>query len=98
MTRMAGKTVRLWEGVDKFGLVFEDENMDIVFRESQDFPFAFVVEIWEGEMLIEKELIGYDELEVRNIFELKEKILSNPEKVLEEILKRRYRIDRVIAW
>jgi hypothetical protein len=95
---MAGKTVRVWEGLNKFGLIFEDENLSIVFRESEDFPFAFEVRVYEGEELVEKDLIKYEDEDVGDIYGLKEKLLQNPEKVLKDVLGKEIKVERVLAW
>jgi hypothetical protein len=95
---MAGKTVRFWEGLNKFGLIFEGEDVSVVFRESEDFPFAFEVRVYEGEELVEKDLIKYEDEDVEDIFELKEKLLQNPEKILKDVLGKEIKVERVIAW
>jgi len=95
---MAGKTVRVWEGLNEFGLVFEKENVTVVFRESEDFPYAFEVRVYEGEELVEKNLIKYDDEDVEDIYGLKEKLLQNPEKVLRDVLGKQIKVERVLAW
>jgi len=95
---MAGKTVRFWEGLNKFGLIFVDENLSVVFRESEDFPFAFEVRVYEGEELVERDLIKYEDEDVEDIFGLKEKFLRNPEKVLKDVLGKEVKVERVLAW
>jgi hypothetical protein len=95
---MAGKTVRVWEGLNEFGLVFEEENVSVVFRESEDFPFAFEVRVYEGEELVGKDLIKYEDEDVEDIYGLKEKLLQNPEKVLKDVLGKQIKVERVLAW
>jgi hypothetical protein len=95
---MAGKTVRIWEGINQFGLSFENENISVVFKESEDFPFAFEVRVYEGEELIEKDLVKYEDEDVNDIYGLKEKLLRNPEKVLKDVLGKEIKIERVLAW
>jgi hypothetical protein len=95
---MAGKTVRVWEGIDEFGLVFENEDVSVVFRESEDFPFAFEVRVYEGEELVDKNLLKYEDEDVEDIYGLREKFLENPEKVLKDVLGKEVKVDRVVAW
>jgi len=95
---MAGKTVRVWEGLSEFGLFFEEENVTVVFRESEDFPFAFEVRVYEGEELIERNLIKFEDEDVEDIYGLKEKLLQNPEKVLRDVLGKQIKVERVLAW
>ena len=95
---MAGKTVKVWEGVNQFGLIFENENISIIFKESDDFPFAFEVRVYEGEELVERNLVKYEDEDVEDIYGLKEKFLENPEKVLKDVLGKEIKVERVLAW
>jgi hypothetical protein len=95
---MAGKTVRIWEGLNGFGLFFEEENATVVFRESEDFPYAFEVRVYEGEELVERNLVKYEDEDVEDIYGLKEKFLNNPEKVLKDVLGKEIKVERVLAW
>lgn len=95
---MAGKTVKVWEGINQFGLIFENENISVIFKESEDFPFAFEVRLYEGEELVEKNLVKYEDEDVEDIYGLKEKLLRNPEKVLKDVLGKEIKVERVLAW
>jgi len=78
---MAGKTVWAWEKVHKMGLIFKEDNISVTIKEDPDFPFAFIVKVYEGDGLVYKDIIKYEEVGVNNMNELREKLIETLEKV-----------------
>ena len=93
---MNGDTLAIWKGQDEFGLFFMNSTLNFRVREHPDFPNAFLIEEFDHEELVNRVTYTYVEEGVESIWDLLEKILENPERALEDLIGKKFQIERVV--